>query len=237
MNHSFDFSCAVTRSPSLAHSNSNSNSEMDSQYSDSISNSILGAGEGASAGAGVDSSINVTHDSTGGSGTKRKRPSTTLQNNSEIEQNEELDEACEKRDGRSWVWDHLKKFKKPVYEMRNGKRVQTDEVVRAKCNYCDKDFACNTYGNGASTLKRHIENACKKYPGRVKINDVQQKLISTGRTEAKQLGIVKWSEQGCREAAVKMIVMDELPFSFIEKEGLDTFAGMLCLIGMYLRGG
>ncbi|CAM8886096.1 unnamed protein product [Rhodiola kirilowii] len=204
-----DASCAVSRSPSLAHSNSNSNSEMDSQYSDSISDSILGAGEGASAGAGVDSSINVTHDSTGGSGTKRKRPSTTLQNNSEIEQNEELDEACEKRDGRSWVWEHLKKFKKPVYEMRNGKRVQTDEVVRAKCNYCDKDFACNTYGNGTSTLKRHIENACKKYPGRVKINDAQQKL--------------EWSEQGCREAAVKMIVMDELPFSFIEKEGFRYF--------------
>ncbi|CAM8982292.1 unnamed protein product [Rhodiola kirilowii] len=107
--------------------------------------------------------------------------------------------------------------------MKNGKRVQTHEVVRAKCNYCAKDLACDTYENGTSSLQRHIDNVCKKYPGRVKINDGQQKLTSTGRTGAKELVIVKWSEQGCREAAVKMIVMDELPFSFIEKEGFRYF--------------
>ncbi|KAL9685649.1 hypothetical protein QQ045_023100 [Rhodiola kirilowii] len=155
-----------------------------------------------------------------------------MQNIDEAEQFEEAEqlgepaeapEAAEKRDGRSWVWGYFKKIKKSVYEMKNGKRVQTNEVVRAKCNYCAKDFACDSYGNGTSTLKRHIDNVCKKYSGRVKINDGQQKLTSTGRSGAKELVTVKWSDQGCREAVVKMIVMDELSFSFIEKEGFRYF--------------
>ncbi|CAM8915967.1 unnamed protein product [Rhodiola kirilowii] len=155
-----------------------------------------------------------------------------MQNIDEAEQFEEVEqlgepaeapEAAEKRDGRSWVWGHFKKIKKPVYETKNGKRMQTNEVVRAKCNYCAKDFACDSYGNGTSTLKRHIDNVCKKYSGRVKINDGQQKLTSTGRSGAKELVTVKWSDQGCREAVVKMIVMDELSFSFIEKEGFRYF--------------
>ncbi|CAM8881649.1 unnamed protein product [Rhodiola kirilowii] len=199
-----------------------------SQYSSSNSDS--------DSNLGADASKNVlTADSTatGGSGIKRKRSSSVaLQNIGEAEQFEEAEQlgepaeapkAAEKPDGRSWVWGHFKKIKKPVYEKKNGKRVQTHEVVRAKCNYCAKDFSCDTYGNGTSTLHRHIDNVCKKYPGRVKINDGQQKLTSTGRSGAKELVTVKWSDQGCREAAVKMIVMDELPFSFIEKEGFRYF--------------
>ncbi|KAL9671048.1 hypothetical protein QQ045_008611 [Rhodiola kirilowii] len=199
-----------------------------SQYSSSNSDSDSNLGADASKNV-----LTVDSTATGGSGIKRKRSSSVaLQNIGEDEQFEEAEqlgepaeapEAAEKPDGRSWVWGHFKKIKKPVYGMKNGKRVQTHEVVRAKCNYCAKDFACDTYGNGTSTLQRYIDNVCKKYPGRVKINDGQQKLTSTGRSGAKELVTVKWSDQGCREAAVKMIVMDELPFSFIEKEGFRYF--------------
>ncbi|CAM8929371.1 unnamed protein product [Rhodiola kirilowii] len=193
-----------------------------SQYSSSNSDSDSNLGADASKNV-----LTVDSTATGGSGIKRKRSSSVaLQNIEEAEQlgePSEAPEAAEKPDGRSWVWGHFKKIKKPVYEMKNGKSVQTHEVVRAKCNYCAKDFSCNTYGNGTSTLQRHIDNVCKKYPGRVKINDGQQKLTSTGRSGAKELVTVKLSDQGCREAAVKMIVMDELPFSFIAKEGFRYF--------------
>ncbi|CAM8990745.1 unnamed protein product [Rhodiola kirilowii] len=190
---------------------SSSNSDSDSNLGADVSKNVL----------------TVDSTATGGSGIKRKRSSSVaLQKGGEAEQlgeEAEAPEAAEKPAGRSWVWAHFKKIKKPVYEMKNGKKLQTHEVVRAKCNYCDTDFACNTYGNGTSSLLRHIDHVCKKYPGRVKINDGQQKLTSTGRSGAKKLVTVKWSEQGCREAAVKMIVMDELPFSFIEKEGFRYF--------------
>ncbi|KAL9667777.1 hypothetical protein QQ045_002145 [Rhodiola kirilowii] len=190
---------------------SSSNSDSDSNLGADVSKNVL----------------TVDSTATGGSGIKRKRSSSVaLQKGGEAEQlgeEAEAPEAAEKPAGRSWVWAHFKKIKKPVYEMKNGKKLQTHEVVRAKCNYYDTDFACNTYGNGTSSLLRHIDHVCKKYPGRVKINDGQQKLTSTGRSGAKKLVTVKWSEQGCREAAVKMIVMDELSFSFIEKEGFRYF--------------
>ena len=133
----------------------------------------------------------------------------------------EPDEDNEKPDGsRSWIWGHFEKIKKPVYGMKNGKRVQIGEEQKAKCNWCAKLFAFSTKSTGTSSLLRHIKDVCKKYSGRVKMDDGQQKLSSTS---TKQLTMVKWSQQGCREAAVKMMVMDELPFSFIEKEGFRYF--------------
>ncbi|KAL6218911.1 hypothetical protein ACLB2K_012118 [Fragaria x ananassa] len=115
--------------------------------------------------------------------------------------------------GRSYVWLHFRKIKKTFYGMKDGKRVVVDEIERAQCIHCESDFACDSHSNGTSTLKRHIEIVCKHYPGRVDIEGEQQDTRGT-----KDLVMEKWTQQGCREAAVKMIVMDELPFSHIEKE-------------------
>ena len=127
-------------------------------------------------------------------------------------------EISEKLGGRSYVWMHFKKIKKIFYGMKDGKRVVVDEIERAMCNHCDADFACDSSTNGTSTLKRHIETVCKHYPGRIDIEGEQQASGST-----KESVVMKWTQQGCREAAVKMIVMDELPFSHIEKDGFKYF--------------
>ncbi|XP_062007668.1 uncharacterized protein LOC133724822 [Rosa rugosa] len=126
------------------------------------------------------------------------------------------DEKEEKPAGRSWVWLHFKKFEKPQFAIKDGKKVQTCVKERAKCNYCGTDLACDSYGNGTSSLRRHIQEVCKKYPGKVDLESGQQ-VLSTGGT--KELVMVKWSQEACREAACKMIVMDELTFSFIERPG------------------
>ena len=36
--------------------------------------------------------------------------------------------------------------------------------ARCKCNYCSKDYACDSNSCGTSTLWEHLRNQCKKYP-------------------------------------------------------------------------
>ncbi|XP_004297912.1 PREDICTED: uncharacterized protein LOC101305258 [Fragaria vesca subsp. vesca] len=151
---------------------------------------------------------------------KRKRCGVRRERDEAIEGDEddvdiEIDENPAER---SYVWLHFRKIKKTFYGMKDGKRVVVDEIERAQCVHCETNFACDSHSNGTITLERHIEIVCKHYPGRVDIEGDQQ---VTGGT--KELVMGKWTQQGCREAAVKMIVMDELPYSHIEKEGFKYF--------------
>jgi hypothetical protein len=123
---------------------------------------------------------------------------------------------------RSWVWEHFSKFDKPIMEIIDKKPIQVGIQKRAKCNYCSTDLACDSYGNGSSTLRRHIEDVCKMYPGRLDLDKGQQ-VFSSG---CKDLVMTKWSQEACKQAAVEMIVIDELPFSFIEREGFRHFCAV-----------
>ena len=59
---------------------------------------------------------------------------------------------------RSWVWEHFIKIDKPIFEIIDKKQVQVSTQKRTKCNYCSTDLACDSYGNGTSTLRRHIKD-------------------------------------------------------------------------------
>ncbi|KAM5551467.1 hypothetical protein ABKV19_026350 [Rosa sericea] len=156
-------------------------------------------------------------------GVKRKHGEAAAAGPSNVGDDENEEAKEEKPAGRSWVWLHFKKIEKPQFEIKDGKKVKTCVKQRAKCNYCETDLACDSYGNGTSSLRRHIQEVCKKYPGRVDLESGQH-VLSTGGT--KELVMVKWSQEACREAACKMIVMDELPFSFIERPGFRYFCSV-----------
>ncbi|XP_061998870.1 zinc finger BED domain-containing protein RICESLEEPER 2-like [Rosa rugosa] len=105
----------------------------------------------------------------------------------------------------------------------DGKKEQVGFEKRAKCRYCGTDLAADSSFNGTSTLRRHVEKVCKKYPGRENLEETQQVLISDGQTEP-TLNVSKgWSQEACVQAACEMIVIDELPFSHIENEGFRWF--------------
>ena len=36
----------------------------------------------------------------------------------------------------------------------------------------------------------------------------------------------RWSQDACRKALVKMVIIDELPFSFVENKGFRHFCGV-----------
>ncbi|XP_022874249.1 zinc finger BED domain-containing protein RICESLEEPER 4-like [Olea europaea var. sylvestris] len=118
----------------------------------------------------------------------------------------------------SYVWDHFTLL---------GSRDDPD--VRCKCNYCEVDYACGTKKCGTSTLSNHLTNQCKKYPGR--LVDKKQKILSFETKKegsGSNLVAVGQSKEECRVACAKMVVLDELPFRFVEGRGFRFFCSVAC---------
>ncbi|KAH0636238.1 hypothetical protein KY289_036153 [Solanum tuberosum] len=112
-------------------------------------------------------------------------------------------------DPRSTVWQHFEKF------FENGL------LVKAKCLHCKQNYAANTTRNGTSGLRQHLTSRCKVYkpppvaPGIQKLLNIQSNSSS--------IETWKFEQEVCRRALVEMIILDELPFSFVEKEGFKKF--------------
>ena len=117
------------------------------------------------------------------------------------------------------VWEHFTRV-----ENSNPKD------PRCKCNYCGRDYACDTKKCGASTLRNHLSNQCKKYPGRVE--EKSQKILVLGNESesggSNLVAIGGFSKEACKLACAKMIILDELPFSFVEGRGFKYFCGVAC---------
>nr|KJB30382.1 hypothetical protein B456_005G140200 [Gossypium raimondii] len=103
---------------------------------------------------------------------------------------------------RSEVWSHFTKF------------INSEGARKAKCNYCDKEFCCDMKKNGTGSLKYH-SGSCKKNPSNV----VDTRNLSTWR----------FDQEACRKGLAQMILIDELPFRFVESEGFKKFMFVACL--------
>lgn len=110
--------------------------------------------------------------------------------------------------------------------MVDDKEVLVGSEKRAQCKYCNSDLACDSSFNGTSTLRRHIELVCKSYPGRVDLEDGQKVITSDGAPEEPNAVIRGWTQEACVTACCEMIVLDELPFNVVEKEGFRRFCSV-----------
>uniref|UniRef100_A0A803MX63 BED-type domain-containing protein n=1 Tax=Chenopodium quinoa TaxID=63459 RepID=A0A803MX63_CHEQI len=107
---------------------------------------------------------------------------------------------------KSEYWHHFWDFRDPV----------TKKIIQVKCKYCEKMLTGNT-NNGTSSLKKHL-GACSKYPPNV---DKKQKLISVYKSPESDATIVsnwKFDETACRLGLARMVIVDEQPFSIVERE-------------------
>ncbi|XP_077251956.1 zinc finger BED domain-containing protein RICESLEEPER 1-like [Tasmannia lanceolata] len=119
---------------------------------------------------------------------------------------------------RSDVWDHFTKFVNEVGEHK------------ASCMYCEREFCCDPKKNGTPSLKNHI-TACKKFPGNMNTSQSQlnyQPIKGQEGDGSGTLSIWKFDQEAIRNALTRMVLVDELPFKSVEKEGFRHFVSIIC---------
>lgn len=114
----------------------------------------------------------------------------------------------------SIVWDHFTRLKNC-----------NPNNPRCICNYCGKDYACNSKTCGTNSMLVHLQTQCKKYPFRV-VDKKQKVLCFQPTTETRgesNLVAMSYCKEACQETLSKMVILDELPFGFVEGEGFKHF--------------
>ncbi|XP_050211389.1 uncharacterized protein LOC126661578 [Mercurialis annua] len=105
--------------------------------------------------------------------------------------------------------------------------------MQAKCKYCARIYNCNAKKNGISTLRTHMIK-CTKHPHCIK---TKQALLSfqpvsnvglVGGSDMFNLTAWKFDQDIVTRAVEYMIVVDELPFTFVEKEGFRKLMSVTC---------
>ncbi|XP_061999218.1 zinc finger BED domain-containing protein RICESLEEPER 2-like [Rosa rugosa] len=159
------------------------------------------------------------------------QPAATASQPSGSEAAASVGEAPSEKSGikRSFVWDHFKEYDKIEHAKdADGKDIQIVHK-RAHCIYCPRgkvgDFAVDSSKNGTSGMIRHINMNCRYYPPNM---DKSQKNLVGDKFKGNRLTTVTYSQDDYLEACVEMVVIDELPFSFVEKKGFNRFCVKVC---------
>ncbi|KAK8698644.1 hypothetical protein V6N13_114755 [Hibiscus sabdariffa] len=97
-----------------------------------------------------------------------------------------------------------------------------------ECIYCAQKISCAS-ANGTNAMKCHTER-CKKAP--FNLEKTQTILDFESKTKCNADGTIetvsvpklwRFDQEKIREALAKMVILDELPFSFVEREGFHMF--------------
>jgi hypothetical protein len=117
---------------------------------------------------------------------------------------------------RSWTWKHFTKIGRS----------------RAECNWCGVSYAADSHKNGTSNMKHHLVHQCRKFP-KESLDPTQKTLVlqqlkkEDGNESGSVLTGVHFDAEACRKALARMIVVDELPFKFVEGEGFLYFMSVV----------
>ena len=115
---------------------------------------------------------------------------------------------------RSEVWNHF--------------TLLEDNPNKCRCNYCGKQYQCHSRLDEITNMTRHIKT-CESYKTfRAQQSGSQQNLIAEGGEEnASYLVLGKgWSQDACRRAVTKMIIMGELLLNFVDNKGFRHFCSV-----------
>ncbi|KAI5312656.1 hypothetical protein L3X38_041829 [Prunus dulcis] len=129
------------------------------------------------------------------------------------------------RKEKSEVWEHFKRYEDVVDSVKEDGSKYATTKKRTRCKYYSISYAAESTRNETSNLRKHIENLCKKYLGRVP-KDKRQNLLSFDQEHEVLTSTVHGKEEWLN-ACVDMVVMDEMPFSMVEVKGFRQFCNSL----------
>ncbi|XP_050290476.1 zinc finger BED domain-containing protein RICESLEEPER 2-like [Quercus robur] len=99
---------------------------------------------------------------------------------------------------------------------------------KAVCHYCQKTYRANSKGHGTTNLLNHTPN-CVKNPNRASLKG-QQTLAFEPKMNGEEgfkLVPTAFTVEASRKALAEMIIIDELPFRFVEGYGFQKYSTTL----------
>ncbi|XP_019169717.1 PREDICTED: zinc finger BED domain-containing protein RICESLEEPER 2-like [Ipomoea nil] len=120
----------------------------------------------------------------------------------------------------------------PVRDHFEAIKDTNNVVVKGKCIYCAKIYHCETKKHGTSSLRNHMFS-CLKNPHS---KETRQSLLTfqavtsltDGQPTVGEIGTWVFNQESIRRALVEMIIIDELPFRFVEGIGFRRFIAIAC---------
>ena len=113
--------------------------------------------------------------------------------------------GCGNNRKKSTAWDHFEKI-----QISEGH-------FKAVCNYCQKTYCANSKGHGIINLLNHVPN-CVKNPNRDGLKGQQTFAFELKMDGEEGFYLVPtiFTVEASRKAPAEMIIIDELPFRFVE---------------------
>lgn len=110
--------------------------------------------------------------------------------------------------------------KKPVHRAPVWKHFTQKEDVPSlsNCRYCRQEIGCDTVIHGTSAMNNHIKR-CKLFK---MFEESGSQQVLTGDSKG-VLTAIKYDKGGFRRSVNELLVLCELPFSFVESEGFRRF--------------
>ncbi|CAN1160636.1 Putative AC9 transposase [Linum perenne] len=102
------------------------------------------------------------------------------------------------------------------------------ENKKTKCNICQKVLATDPTLNGTSTCKNHALQCIAKRDAKNGQTTLIMKKSSTTKGEGTP-DVWRFNQAAVKLALAEIIIVDELPFSFVEHRGFKHFIEVCCL--------
>ncbi|CAO2816523.1 unnamed protein product [Amaranthus hypochondriacus] len=122
------------------------------------------------------------------------------------------------RSNRSKWWDHY--------------TVDELDPTIAHCKYCTASISCHSK-NGTTSLANHTKR-CKKYPPNLDLKqkkiefDIARRVNEDGSVDTVGVpNLWEFDYDLCRKKLATMLIVDELPFAFVEREGFREYCRAL----------
>ncbi|KNA04071.1 hypothetical protein SOVF_203050 [Spinacia oleracea] len=142
----------------------------------------------------------------------------------------ELEELCKSlppdkklKEGRQYLYKRKSKKRGPFWQ--HYIEFVEGGTLKAECKYCDTTLACDGNKNGSKNVKYHAERCIGNPENKDKGKGQQTELFFEKENDSGKLnyGSGTVNLKDVREALVRMIIIDELPFKHVEKPGFKAF--------------
>ncbi|GJZ23904.1 zinc finger BED domain-containing protein RICESLEEPER 2-like protein [Tanacetum coccineum] len=146
----------------------------------------------------------------------------TYMSSSSMEILEETTEEVKSSKNNKGKQPKTRKKRSPVwndFEQQKLKEGELPEDVKAMCLHCGELYLCHTRKYGITNLKNHL-GRCTPY---LEKKSKSQTHITFAGGDVNKMMAWKFDQNKSKRALAHMIVVDELPFSFVENSGFRHY--------------